>query len=172
MTPSDVNSNQETNITGDGQRFLCFSLGEEGFAIPLLSVKEVIAPPEITTVPQTPPYFLGIMNLRGQIISVMDLRLKLSIKPKVSSETAIIICDIKPNSIGIVVDSIDCVLNQKSNEISENPEISSSASADCINGVFRNQDKLVLVLDIQKILNVGDRQAIAKANSSVTRKAA
>ncbi len=74
-------------------RFLCFSLGNEHYAIPLLTVKEVIAPPETTPVPQTPAYFKGIMNLRGQVISVIDLRTKLGIKPLQSAENAVIICD-------------------------------------------------------------------------------
>ena len=62
---------------GPGDRYLSFNLGVEEYAVPLLAVREVIAMPEYTPVPYTPPYFLGIMNLRGQVISIMDLRQKL-----------------------------------------------------------------------------------------------
>ena len=73
------------------ERFLCFSLGVEEYAIPLLEVREVIAMPEYTPVPYTPPYFLGIMNLRGQVISVMDLRQKLGVTARGDAETTVII---------------------------------------------------------------------------------
>lgn len=68
-----------TDKTESLEKFLGFSLGTEEYAIPLLSVKEVIALPEITPVPFSPPHFLGIINLRGQIISVMDLRKKFAL---------------------------------------------------------------------------------------------
>ncbi len=156
----------------DGARYLCFLLGEESYAIPLLSVKEVIAPPEITPVPQTPAYFLGIMNLRGQIISVMDLRSKLGIKPAVSSETSIIICDLISSSIGIVVDSIDSVLSPNREALSTKPEIQSQRNTDYIEGVFRHGDQLVLLIDIVKTLSLGDHQAMSHASQAAQAKAA
>lgn len=131
--------------------------------MPLLAVKEVIAPPEITAVPQTPSHFLGIMNLRGQVISVIDLRIKLSIKPTQAAETAIIICDIKPNSMGVVVDSINSVLNPKPEEIAEKPQIHSSKATDYITNVFRHDNRLVLLIDIAKTLTGGDLQLAASA---------
>ncbi len=156
-----MDQNHETNPNlSKGERYICFSLGDEEYAIPLLSVKEVIAPPEITPVPQTPTHFLGIMNLRGQVISVIDLRTKLSIKPTPNSETAIIICDLHPNCIGVVVDSINSVVNPNTDEISEKPEIPNSKNTDCIRGVFRHETKLVLVLDIQRTLSPADHQAM------------
>ena len=100
-----------STIETSGERYLCFSLGEETFAIPLLSVREVIAVPEITRVPQTPAHFMGIMNLRGQVISILDLRTKMGIKVQKTSETPVIICDLSPLCVGVVVDSIQAVLN-------------------------------------------------------------
>ena len=103
------------------------------------------------------------MNLRGQVISVMDLRSKLSIKPNMTSETAIIICDIKPNPVGVVVDSINSVLTPGADEISGKPDIQSHRGTEYIEGVFRCQERLVLLLDIGKTLSLGDQQAIARA---------
>ena len=161
--------NLESNSAG---RFLCFTLGTEEYAIPLLAVREVIAVPEITPVPQTPNYFLGIMNLRGQVISVIDMRTKMSIKPGVVTETAVIICDLQPNSVGIVVDSINCVIHPTQDQISEKPEIQSQRNTDYIEAVFRKDERLVLLLDIAKTLNAGDHQAILKNNSNNIKKAA
>ena len=72
----------KSQVTGDYHRFLEFTLGSEDYAIPLLSVREVISVPETTPIPKAPTHFLGIMNLRGQVISVVDLRTKLKIKSK------------------------------------------------------------------------------------------
>lgn len=144
-------------------RYLSFSLGQEEYAIPLLSVKEVIAIPEITPLPFTPAHFLGIMNLRGQVISVIDLRQKLGIKPKASNETAIIICDLNSISLGVVVDAINAVLSPTPQDLSEKLEIQSSQSTDYITGVYRHENKMVVFLNIAKTLNIEDQKAIGNA---------
>ncbi|MEN9723956.1 MAG: positive regulator of CheA protein [Pseudomonadota bacterium] len=155
----------DRNRSDINNRYLCFTLGEEDFAVPLLSVKEVIALPDITPVPQTPPHFLGIMNLRGQVISIMDLRAKLSIKPLESPETAVIICDLKPNSIGVVVDSINSVVNPAPDQISDKPDMQGHKNSDYIQGIYREKERLILLLDISKTLSSGDKQAISKATA-------
>ncbi len=154
-------------------RYLCFILGGEEFAIPLLSVKEVIALPEITHVPQTPPYFLGIMNLRGQVITIIDLRTKLTIKPGQSSENnAVIICDLNPNSIGVVVDSIESVIHPLASEISEKPDLQNTKTNEYVEAVFRKDQRLILLLNIAKTLNVQDLNAISSSINQATKKAA
>lgn len=153
-------------------RYLCFTLGKDEFAMPLLSVREVIALPEITPVPQSPPYFLGIMNLRGQVISILDLRTKLNIKPKENAEISVIICDMKPNNIGVVVDSINSVIHPKPEQLSEKPELQNQKSSEYVEGVFRDDKRLVLLLDITKTLNLTDQHAIQKAAASKSTKVA
>lgn len=144
-------------------RYLNFSLGEEEFAIPLLSVKEVIAVPETTPIPHTPPHFLGIMNLRGQVISVIDLRKKFSINTKNTEETSVIILDLKNHFLGVVVDSVTSVLAIKNSDILEKPMIESSKSTEYITGVFRKNEHLVLLLDIFKTLSQEDKSVISKS---------
>ena len=102
----------------DNMRYLCFDLGNREFAIPLLSAKEVIGIPEVTAVPQSPSHFLGIMNLRGNVISVLDLRLKLSIKPVTSEENTIIILDLGDYNLGVVVDRVNSVQTVEKDKIS------------------------------------------------------
>lgn len=158
-------SQELDSVQSTGARYLSFSIGTEEYAIPLLSVKEVIAVPEITPIPYTPPYFLGIMNLRGQVISVIDLRQKLGIKTKASSETSIIICDIGLVCLGVVVDSINSVLSPNASDISEKPEIQSNKSTEYITNIYRKEGSLVVFLDIGKTLNVEDYSAINKSSS-------
>ncbi len=162
--PNNTGSQSAENNLNN--RYLCFSLGDQDYAIPLLSVREVIAIPDITPVPDAAPYFLGIMNLRGQVISVIDLRSKLSIKSADTKESAIIICDLNPSSIGVVVDSINCVVNPIPDQISEKPEIQSQKNTDYIQGVYREKNKLVVLLDISKTLSAGDHSRISRASGS------
>ena len=117
MSDSHVDNSVEA-----GSRFLSFSLGAEEFAIPLLAVREVIAVPDLTPVPFTPAHVLGIMNLRGQVISVLDLRKKLEINPRENAEIAVIICDLGSLSLGILVDAVNSVLAPKEDEILPKPE--------------------------------------------------
>lgn len=138
-------------------KYICFGLGQEEFGIPLLSVKEVLAIPEITPIPQTPPHFLGIINLRGNVISIMDLRAKFGIKTTSTEETTVIILDFGDYQLGVVVDRVDSVLSLDAEQISSKPHIESSKSTDYISGVYRQEQKLILILDIAKALSVEDR---------------
>lgn len=136
-------------------RFIEFDLGIESYAIPLLSIKEVIPVPETTPLPNSPSYFIGIMNLRGQIISVVDLRNKLKIKAKEkNAEEVVLIVDIEGISIGLVVDSINKVLTVPLDQIVEVPEVKSQVNAQYIRGVFRGNEKLTIMLDIEGILSI------------------
>lgn len=154
------------------QRFLTFSLGSEEYAVPLLSVKEVIGVPEITPVPYTPSHFLGITNLRGQVTSVIDLRLKFKMKkPENTGETAVIIADLAPLSIGLVVDSINSVLAVQESQVSPSPRIESTQSSDYILGVVNREKALILLLDLAKALSVEDHAAI-RGSSGATQQAA
>lgn len=143
------------------RRFLCFTLGKEKFAIPLLQVKEVLGNVETTAIPQAPPHFKGIMNLRGQVISVIDLRTKLKIgKPDITPETTIIIMDFAPLCLGVIVDSVDSVAMYESKDLSEPPDTDSSMKADYITGVARSENSLTLILDLKAMLNTNDFKVI------------
>ena len=116
----DLEQGEFTNL----DRFIEFSLGSEDYAIPLLMVREVISIPETTPIPKAPKHFIGLMNLRGQVISIVDLRNKLNIKPQESDEdSAVIIVDFNGMNIGIIVDSINKVLAFSKNEIQHENDI-------------------------------------------------
>ncbi len=138
------------------EKYLEFSLGSQSYAVPLEAVREVIALPEITSVPYTPSFFLGIMNLRGQVISVMDLRLKLNLKDaaKNSDETAVVICQLGTISMGVVVGAVTSVLALTPNDIQPRPSIESTVDLSYIKGVTRKEGRLVLLLDIASLLSL------------------
>lgn len=147
-------------------RYLCFKLAGEEYAIPLLSVKEVIGMPETTPVPQTPPHFVGIMNLRGSVISIMDLRLKLGHKASKTEETTVMILDLGDSNLGVIVDEVNSVLSISEEEVAPKPVIDSAKPTDYIRGVFKHSDRLVLLIDIAKALSLEDRSTLARAKGA------
>lgn len=148
--------------TGNAElsRFIEFSLGNEDYAIPLLMVREVISIPDTTPIPKSPPHFLGIMNLRGQVISVVDLRKKLKVEARRDKEEAVIIVDIGGMNIGVVVDSINKVLAFSSEDVSEMPEVEHQVNTHFIFGVYKKENSLTVLLDIAKVLDLKDIEAI------------
>ena len=159
-------SNAKQGLRASESRFLSFSLGSEEFAIPLLAVKEVIAVPDLTPMPRSPAHFLGIMNLRGLVIPVIDLGAKLEIKnTKTSTETAVIICDLEPYHLGIKVDSINSVVTPAPGDISVNPEAPGSRRRDFISSVYRREKTMVLLLNIGKVLDSLDQQSLEQTTT-------
>jgi purine-binding chemotaxis protein CheW len=162
----NISQDQGPAEMGETERFLVFSLCKEEYAVPLLKVKEVIALTEITPVPYTPAHFKGIMNLRGHIISVIDLRLKFRMpKAELAGETAIIILDLAPLSFGVIVDSIDSVLAVEQSQLQAPPDIESNVKSDYITGVTRKENKLILLLDIDRTLSVEDLKMLKKQSA-------
>jgi purine-binding chemotaxis protein CheW len=146
------------------QRYLCFGLGEEEFAVPLLTVREVVAMPETTRMPFMPSYFVGIMNLRGMVISVVDLRQKMQIKPKENSENAVVILEQDGVSVGAVVDSVNSVLNVTERDFAENVGSDSKSKTNYVTGVYRKDNRLILLVDIMKSLTGEDMSLISRSS--------
>jgi purine-binding chemotaxis protein CheW len=139
-----------------GSKYLEFSLGNEHYGVPLLSVREVISKPETTVIPNAPAYFIGIMNLRGQVISVIDLRKKLSIKSKSeNSEEAVIIVQVESIQVGLVVDSIDRVLEITSmDQVTEMPDINTQVNSKFVQSVYKEKNHLTIFLKLAEVLDV------------------
>ena len=147
-------------------RFLVFSIGKEEYAIPLHDVREVIAVPDITPTPNSPPHFLGIMNLRGQIISIVDVRLKFGIKSANTEETTVVILDLSGGAIGVVVDSVNSVLTAAADKLSVPPNLESTKNSEFITSVYRTDNDLVLVLDIAGALGKDEKMLAQKMNKA------
>lgn len=147
--------------TTEENRYLVFTLHGEQYGLPLLQVKEVIADTETTPIPHAPAHFKGIMNLRGLVISVIDLRGKFRMpRDERGHERAIIILDLPDLSLGVVVDSVDYVHSVSKDEISAPPTAETHLHADYLLGVARQEKKLILLLDIERTLNVQDLNAL------------
>ena len=137
----------------DSNRYLEFHLGNESYAVELLTVKEVITIPELTPIPKAPAYVSGIMNLRGQVITVIDLRKKLNITPsKDTSQCGVIIFDLKDHCLGVMVDSIHKVLTVDAEHTKELPD-GEGTNSNFYLGVLQHDSKLTMWFDPYVLLD-------------------
>jgi purine-binding chemotaxis protein CheW len=149
-------------------KYLTFSLAGEEYGIGILKVKEIIGMMPITTVPRTPDFIKGVINLRGKVIPVVDLRLKFGMEKMVYTErTCIIVVEIEGASssvlIGIVVDSVSEVLNIKGMDIEDTPTFGIRVKTNYILGMAKMNGTVKILLDIDKVLSEEELSALDKA---------
>lgn len=149
-------------------KYLTFSLAGEEYGIGILKVKEIIGMMPITTVPRTPPFIKGVINLRGKVIPVVDLRLKFGIEEMGYTErTCIIVVEIASQAgsilTGIVVDSVSEVLNIKGADIEETPNFGAKLDTDYILGMAKITGGVKILLDIDKVLSAEEITILDKA---------
>lgn len=142
-------------------KYLTFVLGKEEYGLKILSVREIIGIMDITTVPQTPIFMKGVINLRGKVIPVIDLRLKFGMEEiDYTKETCIIVVEVHDTMMGIVVDTVSEVVDIKDADIEPAPSFGSSISTDFILGMGKIKDKVKILLDIFKVLTDEELKAI------------
>lgn len=142
-------------------KYLTFAIGEEEYGLEILKVREIIGYMDITPVPQTPSFVKGVINLRGQVIPVIDLRSKLGMQTaEVTDETCIIVVEVtrngQRNDTGIVVDRVQEVLYITEEQIQDVPEFGSSIDTDFILGLGKIGQTVKILLSIDKILRDTD----------------
>ncbi|MFA7383713.1 MAG: chemotaxis protein CheW [Desulfurivibrionaceae bacterium] len=150
-------SSQVSELAG---KYLTFSLGNEGYGVGILSVREIIGVMEITAVPHTPDYIKGVINLRGKVIPVLDLRLKFNMDRKDYDErTCVIVVEVQgqtaPVQVGMVVDSVSEVLNISAGEIEPPPSLGSSTETDNILGMAKVKGEVKILLDVNRVVGEG-----------------
>jgi len=146
-------------------KYLTFTLDKEEYGIGILKIKEIIGMMPITSVPQTPDFVKGVINLRGQVIPVIDLRLRFGMKEIGYTErTCIIVVEIKQESgkiiIGIVVDSVSEVLNIKGEEIEPTPTFGTRLNTEYILGMAKISGGVKILLDIDRVLTSDEVDAL------------
>lgn len=155
--------NPPGNKAGAGRsaagKFLTFFLDQEEYGMEILRVREIIGILPITSVPGTPDHFRGIINLRGQIIPVVDLRCKFGMEPKAQTpETCIIVVNVQEVDVGIVVDRVSEVLNIAAEDIEPAPSFGKNVNTDFILGIGKSQSKVKILLNIDRL--IAEDQAI------------
>jgi len=160
MEQLDALSSQISFAT-DGSQYLTFTLGHEEYGVEILKVQEIKGYSAITPIPNTPAYLKGVMNLRGTIIPVVDLRAKFSMtEAEYNQFTVIIVVTVGGKIMGLEVDAVSDVLNIPRTDIQDTPDFGAQVGAQFINGMAKAGEKLVVLLDIDKVLSGEELTAI------------
>jgi purine-binding chemotaxis protein CheW len=144
-----------TAVLEQEEQLVAFRLGGETYGIPISLVHEIIRSSEITQVPRTAEYVRGVINLRGKVVPVLDLRLRLGLPPiEETRTTRIVVVEVENGIIGMIVDAVSEVLRLPISQIEPPSELVASIETDLIRGVGKRDQDLVILLDIYKTLKV------------------
>ncbi|MGA2193210.1 MAG: chemotaxis protein CheW [Nitrospirota bacterium] len=153
-----MNGNEQNLAVGDGggSQLVTFCLGDEEYAVDILSVREINRLVPITKVPKTPFYVDGVINLRGKVIPVIDLKKKLGLpETERTARTRVVVIEAGPRTCGVVVDSVSEVLRISAQMIEPAPPFTFGIDPDLIKGVCKVEDRLIMLLDV-KAVSMGD----------------
>ena len=147
--------------TGEVSQYVTFSLGSEEYGIEIMKVQEIIGYQGFTRIPNVPEFIKGVLNLRGTVVPVVDLRKKFSMEEKEYTKfTVIIILEAVGRIMGIIVDAISDVISLTSQNIQDAPSFNVNVRTDFIQGMGRKDDILVILLDMDKVLSQAELDAI------------
>ncbi len=142
-------------------QLVTFRLGNEEFSLDILRVQEIIRHMELTRVPRTPDFVDGVINLRGRVIPVLDLRKRFGLaSDERTNETRIIVVDVDNKTVGLKVDAVSEVLRLPADTVEPAPAIVTGAESDYIKGVGKLDGRLLILLDVEKILTKTERDAL------------
>lgn len=144
----------ESGLSIQEEQYLTFNLDGQNYGLPILMVQEIKGWTSVTELPNSPNYIRGVLNLRGAIVPVTDLRLRFDLPEKEYDElTVIILVKIGNRLSGIVVDSVSDVISVKSEDIKENPEYEGNINRAFISGLAHVRDQLFIILDVAKTID-------------------
>ncbi len=149
---------ERENLRAETQKFLTFKLGEESYGIAVLKIREIIRMQKTTPVPQMPSYVKGVINLRGKVIPVVDLRLKFGIgHDEMTERTCIIVVQIDQedgtqSSVGLIVDAVEEVTPINDTDIEETPDLGGQFDSDYLLGIAKVKEEVKTLLNIDRVV--------------------
>lgn len=152
--------------------YLSFNMNEEVYAVNVSSVLSILELPRITKIPQAPDYIKGMINLRGEVLSVVDFHVKLSMAAtEITSNTCILVIEINVNDetlkCGIMVDSVNEVYEIEADKILPPPSMGNSFRSDFIEGIYRNGESLIMLVNIENVFKYQDLSTIKDSVESI-----
>lgn len=148
-------------FAGEGDQHITFLLGEEEYALDILAVQEIVRLPRITHVPNLPAFMRGVINLRGVVVPVIDVRVKFGIgQADYDKRTCIIIVKMAGRTMGMIVDRVSEVLRLPEGSIEPPPPFGTNIKADFIKGMGKVDERLLIILDLDKVLSNEEVSAI------------
>ena len=143
-------------------QLVTFSIGEEEFGVNILQVQEIIRTMDITRVPRAPEFVEGVINLRGKVIPIVDMRSRFGLSHKEHDKyTRIIVIEIEMIIVGFVVDSVSEVLRIPANSVQPPPPVVAGLESDYIDGVGKLEDRLLILLDLDSLLDNEEKEALS-----------
>ncbi len=159
-----LRSEDASDAAGELLQLVSFKMGQEEFGVDILLVREINRMVEITQVPKSPEYVEGIINLRGRVIPIVNLRLRMGMpKKEEDKHTRIVVVELEDQLIGFVVDAVSEVLRIPRNITEPPPETATGMDAEFITGIAKMEDRLLILLNLNRILSVEEREALRKA---------
>jgi len=141
--------------TAEEMQLVVFSLGREEFAVEVTQVREIMRMEEITRMPKSPNFVEGIINLRGQIIAVVELAKRLNLETgERSGDTRIIVVEAEDIKVGMIVDSVSEVLRVAADAVEASPTLATDISSAFLQGVVKKDNRLIILLDLTKVLSL------------------
>ena len=161
MTESTHSTNESDSQSTDLLQLVGFQLDDEEYGIDILKVQEINRITEITKIPQSPDFVEGVINLRGNVIPIIDLRKRFNMPHKeYDKQTRIVVGEIGDRTVGFIVDAVSEVIRLPENTIEPPPNITSDDRTDYILGVGKLDDRLLMLLDIEKILSGSEKEKL------------
>jgi purine-binding chemotaxis protein CheW len=159
-----VHTEAQAHDNGDRQEYLTFTLGPEEYAIDILKVQEIRGYDTVTTMVGAPSFIKGVINLRGVIVPIVDLRLKFALgEPSYDAFTVVIILNLSSRVVGIVVDGVSDVISLANSEIRPAPEFGSAVDTRFVRGLATLGERMVIALDIEQLMLSADMQLTDEA---------
>jgi purine-binding chemotaxis protein CheW len=157
---------QQIGLATDGSQYLTFTLGDECYGVDILRVQEIKGYTAVTRIPNTPDYIRGVLNLRGTIVPIVDLRTKFGMeKVDLTMFTVIVVVVVRDRVMGIVVDAVSDVLNIAAKDVQPPPAFGDKVDTSFIQSIAKSGDKLITLLDIDRVLSMGELDQAAAAAS-------
>lgn len=145
------------------RQLVVFKLKNEEYGIEITKVEEIVRYQEITNIPQSTEYILGVINLRGRVIPIVDLKEKFYKMPtEITEETRIVVLNLEKMSVGIIVDSVSEVLRIQEENIEVTPQMCKDREGQAIIGVGKLEDRLLMLLDIDKTMTMEEKETLAE----------
>jgi purine-binding chemotaxis protein CheW len=155
---------QEMGLSTEGNQFLTFILGDEHYGVDILRVQEIKGYPTVTRIPNTPVYINGVINLRGTIVPIIDLRAKFSMeKVDYTAATVVVVVVIQNRIMGMVVDAVSDVLDIPKKDIQPPPQFGTLVDVSFVSGIAKCSDKLIALLDLDRLLSAAEMNVAATA---------
>jgi purine-binding chemotaxis protein CheW len=150
MNATENKSQSESGIKKEVKQYVTFIISGENYGVEVLKVQEIIGMTQIVHVPNSADFMKGVINLRGTVVPVVDMRKRFKMQ------------EVKNRMIGMIVDSVSDVVDMEESSIQETPHFASKIETDYIRGMGQADNKLIIVLDIDKILSASDLEKISQ----------